>query len=86
MRAGAHAQALPDALSGCDLAYVMIYPDMDWDKSIKQKLATQCKVLDSVDSLLAQLQNDLKPNDQVVFMSIGSFDSVPRRFRTILSS
>lgn len=85
MRAGAHAQALPNALSGCDQAYVMIYPDMDWDKNIKQKLAKQCKLLDSVDSLLAQLQTDLKPNDQVVFMSNGSFENAPRRLFEVLS-
>ncbi|MEZ5470336.1 MAG: UDP-N-acetylmuramate:L-alanyl-gamma-D-glutamyl-meso-diaminopimelate ligase [Marinicella sp.] len=80
MRAGAHAQALPQALSGCDAAYVMIYPDMDWDEDIKQKLSAQCVVLDSVDALLNRLKADLKANDQVVFMSNGSFDNAPRRF------
>lgn len=79
MRAGAHAQALPEALSGCDAAYVMIYPDMDWDEDIKQQLSQQCVVLDSVEKLLKRLKTDLKNHDQVVFMSNGSFDNAPRR-------
>lgn len=79
MRAGAHAAALPNALAGCDQAYVMIYPDMDWDENIKRQLAEQYTVLDSVNALIEQLQADLQPNDQVVFMSNGSFENAPRR-------
>lgn len=84
MRAGAHAQALPNALSACDVAYVMIYPDMDWDDRIKQQLAEQCVVLDSVDGLLARLKTDLCGDDQVVFMSNGSFEDAPRRLLGLL--
>lgn len=79
MRAGAHAQTLPAALADCDQAYVMIYPDMDWDEGIKEQLAAQCVVLDSVEALLARLRDDLLADDQVVFMSNGSFDNAPRR-------
>jgi UDP-N-acetylmuramate: L-alanyl-gamma-D-glutamyl-meso-diaminopimelate ligase len=84
MRAGVHAQALPEALSGCDAAYVMIYPDMDWDESIKQQLSRQCVVLDSVEKLLQRLKTDLKAEDQVVFMSNGSFENAPRRLLDFL--
>ena len=86
MRAGVHAQALPQALSGCDQAYVMIYPELDWDESIKTTLAAQCVVLDSVEHLLKRLQQDLKAGDQVVFMSNGSFDNAPRRLLAELTS
>jgi UDP-N-acetylmuramate: L-alanyl-gamma-D-glutamyl-meso-diaminopimelate ligase len=85
MRAGAHAEALPAALSGCDQAYVMIYPELAWDERIKAQLAQQCIVLDSVDNLLARLKTDLKANDQVVFMSNGSFADAPRRLLGLLS-
>ena len=84
MRAGAHAEALPAALSGCDQAYVMIYPELAWDERIKAQLAQQCIVLDSVDNLLVRLKTDLKANDQVVFMSNGSFDDAPRRLLELL--
>jgi len=84
MRAGVHAQALPAALSGCDQAYVMIYPEMDWDEEIKSKLADQCVVLDSVESLLELLKTDLQSDDQVVFMSNGSFDNAPRKLLALL--
>ena len=73
MRAGVHAQALPEALSGCDQAYVMIYPAMDWDTTIKAELSAQCAVLSSVDDLLTRLRQDLQTGDHVVFMSNGSF-------------
>ena len=85
MRAGIHAQALPAALSGCDQAYVMIYPDMDWDDEIKTKLADQCIVLDSVEALLERLKADLQRDDQVVFMSNGSFADAPRRLLGLLN-
>ena len=79
MRAGAHAQALPASLLHCDQAYVMIYPDMQWDEEIKNQLAEQYVVLDSIEALLARLKTDLQTEDQVVFMSNGSFDNVPRK-------
>ena len=85
MRAGVHAQTLPAALTGCDQAYVMIYPDMDWDGDIKSELAEKCVVLGSVDALLDRLKTDLQTNDQVVFMSNGSFDDAPRRLLGLLS-
>jgi len=84
MRAGAHAQALPAALSGCDQAYVMIYPDMDWDAAIKEELSHQCVVLDSVEALLKRLKADLRTHDEVVLMSNGSFENAPRRLLEIL--
>ncbi|VAW45789.1 UDP-N-acetylmuramate:L-alanyl-gamma-D-glutamyl-meso-diaminopimelate ligase [hydrothermal vent metagenome] len=84
MRAGVHAQAVPSALSDCDLAYVMIYPDMDWDEDIKAQLASQCMILESVDALLDRLKADLQANDQVVFMSNGSFENAPRRLLGLL--
>ena len=86
MRAGVHAQALPQALCGCDAAYVMIYPEMDWDENIKKQLAAQCVVLDSVDALLKRLKTDLQVGDQVVFMSNGSFEDAPRRLLSLLKS
>lgn len=86
MRAGAHAKALPNALSGCDAAYVMIYPNMAWDGGIKAQLAEQCVVLSSVEDLLERLKTDLQRDDQVVFMSNGSFADAPRRLLGLLKS
>ncbi|TDR20456.1 UDP-N-acetylmuramate:L-alanyl-gamma-D-glutamyl-meso-diaminopimelate ligase [Marinicella litoralis] len=84
MRAGVHAKALPEALSGSDQAYVMIYPEMDWDEAIRNQLAEQCVIVDSVEALLERLKADLQINDQVVFMSNGSFDNAPRRLLGLL--
>ncbi len=85
MRDGAHAADLPQALSGSDQAYVMIYPGMGWDAEIKQQLNDRFVVLDSIENLLQRLQNDLRLNDNVVFMSNGSFDDAPRRLLQCLS-
>ena len=85
MRAGAHAAALPDALSDCDEAYVMIYPELEWDPAIKEQLATRYQVMTSVDELLERLPEELQFGDQVVFMSNGSFDNAPRRLLGLLS-
>jgi len=85
MRAGAHAAALPDALSDCDEAYVMIYPELEWDPAIKEQLATRYQVMTSVDELLERLPEELQFGDQVVFMSNGSFDNAPRRLLELLS-
>ena len=86
MRAGAHAAALPAALSGCDEAYVMIDPEMDWDPAIKDQLASQYQVMTSVDELLQTLPVELQFGDQVVFMSNGSFDNAPRRLLGLLQT
>jgi len=80
MRAGVHAQALPQALSVCDQAYVMLYPDMSWDEGIKMQLAQQCVLLSSVEELMDRLAQDLSTGDQVVFMSNGGFEDAPRQF------
>src|SRR5690554_2607481 len=38
MRAGVHARQLPKALQAADQAYVMVYPDMQWDELVLEKL------------------------------------------------
>ncbi|MCX7552730.1 UDP-N-acetylmuramate:L-alanyl-gamma-D-glutamyl-meso-diaminopimelate ligase [Marinicella sp. S1101] len=86
MRAGVHADALPQALAGCDKAYVMIYPELDWDEVIKTTLAEQYVVVDSVSALIAQLVADSKPQDQVVFMSNGGFEAAPKKLLAALCS
>jgi len=86
MRAGAHAQALPDSLSGADIAIVMNYPELIWEKGMFEKLHKQgIKTITSVDLLLEELATICVKDSYVVFMSNGSFENAPRRFYKGLS-
>ena len=81
MRAGAHAQALPDSLKGADIAIVMDYPELSWEAGMTKKLHQQnIQTLSSVDELIENLSAMCEDNCHVVFMSNGSFENAPRRF------
>jgi len=81
MRAGAHAQALPDSLKGADMAIVMNYPELKWQEGLIEKLQAQgIKTISSVDKLLQQLPEWCSDECEVIFMSNGSFENAPRRF------
>jgi len=81
MRAGAHAQALPDSLKAADLAIVMDYPELSWEQGMSEKLQENgITTLDSVDALIENLKAMCETNCHVVFMSNGSFENAPRRF------
>ena len=81
MRAGAHAQALPDSLKGADIAIVMDYPELSWEDGMTDKLHQHSiKTISSVDDLIENLPAMCEDNCHVVFMSNGSFENAPRRF------
>lgn len=86
MRAGVHAQQLPKSVGAADKSYVMVYPDMDWDERVLKKLHEKATVVSSVEELLDLLIQDLQANDEVIFMSNGSFDNAPRRLLANLQS
>ncbi len=79
MRAGVHARQLPKALQAADQAYVMVYPDMQWDELVLEKLKQSANIIDSVDALVAQVAAIVQPGDEVICMSNGGFDNAPRR-------
>ena len=81
MRAGAHALALPDSLKQADIAIVMNYPQLKWQKGMFEKLEQAgIKTIDSVDNLIEQLPKMCEKHCHVIFMSNGSFENAPRRF------
>ncbi|MCF6299827.1 MAG: UDP-N-acetylmuramate:L-alanyl-gamma-D-glutamyl-meso-diaminopimelate ligase [Proteobacteria bacterium] len=85
MRTGFHAALLPESLKAADISFVMVYPEMDWDIGTLKKLNTEnIQTIASVDALLDNLSNSLKPNDQVVFMSNGGFENAPLRLADML--
>jgi len=81
MRSGVHAQALPASLQQADLAIVMNYPELTWQKEVFNQMATNgVKTADSIEGLLSLLIKVAQADSHVVFMSNGGFDDAPRRF------
>ncbi len=81
MRVGTHAQYLPKAVKQADIAIVMNYPNLKWDKITLNELKAQGVLLiESTDELMRTLLKKCKANTTVVFMSNGSFDNSPRLF------
>ncbi|GAA4813848.1 UDP-N-acetylmuramate--L-alanyl-gamma-D-glutamyl-meso-2,6-diaminoheptandioate ligase [Marinicella pacifica] len=79
MRAGVHSRQLPKALGTADQAFVMVYPDMQWDELVLEKLKQKATIVDSVEALISQIRDTVEPGDEVICMSNGGFDNAPRR-------
>ena len=78
MRAGVHAAALPEALSGADLVFIKNDVANKWDKSVLHELKNSgVHVIDEgIDGLFEQMICVIKDNDVVIFMSNGGFGGV----------
>ncbi|MGD9582807.1 MAG: UDP-N-acetylmuramate:L-alanyl-gamma-D-glutamyl-meso-diaminopimelate ligase [Lysobacterales bacterium] len=81
MRQGAHAEQLAPALANANQVVLLQRPELPWDAGrVIAALAGRGQTAASVDALLLQLQAMVRPGDQVIFMSNGSFEAAPRRF------
>lgn len=85
MRAGIHARQLPKALQTADQAFVMVYPDMQWDELVLEKLKQKATIVDSVEALIDQVSGLVRNGDEVICMSNGGFDNAPRRIAQAIS-
>jgi UDP-N-acetylmuramate: L-alanyl-gamma-D-glutamyl-meso-diaminopimelate ligase len=87
MRMGVHRESLPHAFDDADLVYVLAAKDLGWDaartlESLGDKLAVERKV----EMLVSRLVADLRKGDQVLLMSNGSFQGLPRLLQQELQS
>ena len=81
MRQGAHAQALAPSLADVDGVVFLQRPELTWDAHrLTDALNGRGATAATVDDLLDALRAQVKPGDQVVFMSNGGFENAPRRF------
>jgi len=81
MRQGAHAAALAPSLADADGVLILQRAELPWDATaITAALAGRGATAPTVDALIAELRRQVRPGDQVIFMSNGGFEAAPRRF------
>jgi UDP-N-acetylmuramate: L-alanyl-gamma-D-glutamyl-meso-diaminopimelate ligase len=87
MRMGVHKDALRKAFDEADRVYVLASERLDWNpESTLAMLGSKLSVAWDVDALLDSLTADLSGGDQVVLMSNGSFQGLPRLLQQALKS
>ena len=87
MRMGVHKDELRQAFSDADRVFVLASDGLDWNpESTLATLAGKLSVDWEVNALLARLLTELMRNDQVILMSNGSFQGLPRLLQQALKS
>jgi UDP-N-acetylmuramate: L-alanyl-gamma-D-glutamyl-meso-diaminopimelate ligase len=81
MRQGAHAAALAPSLADADGVLILQRDELPWDAgAVTAALDGRGTAVPTVDALIEALGRQVRPGDQVVFMSNGGFEAAPRRF------
>ncbi|HLF10588.1 MAG TPA: UDP-N-acetylmuramate:L-alanyl-gamma-D-glutamyl-meso-diaminopimelate ligase [Gammaproteobacteria bacterium] len=87
MRMGVHGETLAAALAQADKVFVLASKQLDWNpESTLAALGSKLAVSWDFDSLMAKLLDQLDSGDQVVLMSNGSFQGLPRLLQQALKS
>ncbi|HEX5421405.1 MAG TPA: UDP-N-acetylmuramate:L-alanyl-gamma-D-glutamyl-meso-diaminopimelate ligase [Gammaproteobacteria bacterium] len=87
MRMGVHRDALRKAFEAADRVFVLAEGRLDWKpETALATLGEKLSVSPAVDELLGRLLEELTNGDQVVLMSNGSFQGLPRLLQQALKS
>ena len=87
MRMGAHGTALASALAEADRVFVLGSGRLDWDPAeVLAPLGAKLSVSADATTLRDALVAELRAGDQVVLMSNGSFDGLPRLLEQALEA
>ena len=78
MKLGDMKKELQDSLSSADIVYCYA-SNLDWDPNELFKNNQKIKVSDSTQWILSSIIKEKKPNDQIVFMSNGSFSGIQNK-------
>ncbi len=73
MKMGIFADALQTAFALADKSYIYLAPNMDWE------IVGDFIIERNMEDFYNRLTSELKPNDEVVIMSNGSFDGLHQR-------
>lgn len=77
MRMGEHRQQLAASTAAADLVYWFQPPGMNWSlDSVVQHSSSRAQLADNIDELVQSVAAEVKPGDQVVIMSNGSFGGI----------
>jgi UDP-N-acetylmuramate: L-alanyl-gamma-D-glutamyl-meso-diaminopimelate ligase len=87
MRMGVHRDALRKSFDAADRVFVLAAGDLDWKpEATLATLGGKLSVSTDVEELLGALLDELTSGDQVVLMSNGSFQGLPRLLQQALKS
>jgi UDP-N-acetylmuramate: L-alanyl-gamma-D-glutamyl-meso-diaminopimelate ligase len=87
MRMGVHREALTDALAGADRVYLLESPGLQWDpRSLLSGIGEKLKVESDVNNIVNDVLADSRSGDQIVMMSNGSFQGLPRLLQQAFKS
>jgi UDP-N-acetylmuramate: L-alanyl-gamma-D-glutamyl-meso-diaminopimelate ligase len=84
MRMGVHAHALADSLKAADRAIIYQAPDLGWDVEQAAGDAATISVSHSLEAVVAELVEECRPGDHLVFMSNGSFGGIHHKVEEAL--
>ncbi|GMQ90712.1 MAG: UDP-N-acetylmuramate:L-alanyl-gamma-D-glutamyl-meso-diaminopimelate ligase [Gammaproteobacteria bacterium] len=77
MRMGVHTDTLGRSLQKADEILLFKPLDLGWDlQVVTRELGDRARTFDTVDGLLEQLLQSLRPHDQVLIMSNGGFENL----------
>jgi len=87
MRLGVHRDALARSLAEADRVYVLESRGLEWDpRSVLAPLGDKLTVEPDVNKIVADVLEHSRSGDQIVMMSNGSFDGLPRLLQQALKS
>ena len=87
MRMGVHKDALRRAFDDADSVFVLASDELDWNpESTFSTLGAKLAVEKDVQEMVKRLDAELTRGDQVVLMSNGSFQGLPRLLQQALKS
>ncbi len=87
MRMGVHRDLLREVFDEADRVFVLSSDDLEWNpESVLEPLGEKLSVASGAEEMLRGLLEELKSGDQVVMMSNGSFQGLPRLLQQSLKS
>jgi UDP-N-acetylmuramate: L-alanyl-gamma-D-glutamyl-meso-diaminopimelate ligase len=85
MRTGVHRDTLAPAFAAADEVWFYAPPDLGWDvNAVMAALGERGRVRHDLEALSADLASSLRPGDQVIIMSNGSFGGLHERLLAAL--
>jgi len=86
MRMGEHREQLAPATEDADLVYWFQPPGMDWSlDAVVKGSPVPARLLGDLDELARVVAAEVRPGDQVVIMSNGSFGGIHQKLLTRLA-